>query len=615
MSEYHLFILWEKARVLEQRILDDIRLHFSIISTFEIEWSKEHVSDNFSRFYGTNLPPNSGKEQHCGSGPFLLIVVRDDNPHYDYRDTSRGPESVNTNLFDAKSKYRKWSGGGHKIHATNTPKETNHDLTLLLGINVNDFLTHNTADGSFEYLKKDIAGANGWKSLSELFYVLSNTVDYVVLRGKNELLQNKFTNEHRDIDILTSDYINAKYVINGKSYCNKYRPHEKLTIGAYDYYLDLWQIQRKYFDPYWCKNIMETRVRIGNYWFLDSTNEFYVLLYHCLIFKNEIADDYKKLIEEWLSASGKNNVNLYELLVAFLNKHKYEIYFAPLDQSIKVHTDNKSIQEYACRYGRLISRNETDCNGIHYLTKVYKRDTSFFKVATKDIIDREYCFLKRLENEPYFPKVVGYGALDTDLKYIEITKCQGEDPTTFFENPAHQHLHYIKSFVQEGLKVIQVLIKHNIIHRDIIPRNILVTEKNGKCSINIIDFGWSTDIGDKNAVTPELFGYRDNMGGYSDVYSLGLTLNKIGNNYETRYVFRVREILKQITSVDYADTKFLSRKIEQIQKQLSPTLENRLSEWKFHLRKRHYKEFAFSLLPFQFAYKCRNLCRSICARR
>ncbi len=616
-KELHLFIIWERARYKETDIINDIKANFTILKYFDIQWNSKNIASNFTRFYGTNLPAGSAKEVECGTGNFLLIVVFDENPQYANRLTSKGDAIVNTNMFDAKSKYRSWTGGGHKIHATNSPRETNHDLSLLLGVNSEDFLLNyqNTTD-TIEYLKKDVAGADGWKDLSELFYVLSNTVDYVVLRGKDELLQNKFTNEHRDIDILTSDYLNAKYVINGTSSCNKYRPHERVMIDGYDYYLDLWQTQKNYFDPDWCKNMMNTRVRMGNYYFLDSTNEFYVLLYHCLIYKNNIADDYKTFIEERLSAMNNRNADLYELLIDFLTSHKYEIYFAPLDQSIKVHTCNNIIEKYACHYGRLISRNKIDCNGTHYSTKIYKRKNSFFKVGTKEIIDREYQFLKRLESEPYFPKVVDYGEIDTKSNYIEITACEGESPISFFEIPAHQHLHYIKSFVEETLKAISDLIKHNIIHRDILPQNILVTEKKGKCSISIIDFGWSANIGDKNTVTPQqLGGWYHDSNGYSDVYSLGVIINDIEKYHGTRYECRTSNLLKQIISIDYNDIQLLTRKIAQLQKHLSPTFLDQLSEWKFFIKNHYHRELLFSLLPFRVAYECRNLCRRIFARR
>ena len=43
-------------------------------------------------------------------------------------------------MFDSKFMYREWTGGGHKIHCTNSIDETNHDLTLLLDKNAEDYL-------------------------------------------------------------------------------------------------------------------------------------------------------------------------------------------------------------------------------------------------------------------------------------------------------------------------------------------------------------------------------------------------------------------------------------------------------------------------------------------
>ena len=140
MKEIHLFILWENARYKEKEILEDIKQNFNIIGLYNISWSNDKVAENFTRFYGTFLPKNSGKEIHCGRGDFLLVIVEDENPIYEERNTSHGPEIVNINMFDKKEYYRELTGGGHKIHATNSQEETNHDLTLLLGVNIEDYL-------------------------------------------------------------------------------------------------------------------------------------------------------------------------------------------------------------------------------------------------------------------------------------------------------------------------------------------------------------------------------------------------------------------------------------------------------------------------------------------
>lgn len=610
-KELHLFIIWERGRYKETDILHDIKSHFQIVKCYDILWSDECVSDNFTRFYGTNLPKGSDKEKECGTGRFLLVIVYDENPQYEIRHTSKGDAVVNVNMFDAKSKYRSWTGGGHKIHATNSPKETNHDLTLLLGINVADFIK-NEPTFIIESIECDIVGAKGWKSLSELFYVLNNTVNYVVLRGKNELLNNQFSDEHRDVDLLIDDYENTKYVINGISCCSKTRPHEKIQINNYDYFLDLWPIQNRYFDPIWCQEMLKSKILKNAYYFLDEENEFYSLLYHCLIYKNKIADDYKQRINELKVALSIKEIDLYRILVDFLNQNFYEIYFAPLDASLSVHTDNQSIKDYATRYGTLITRSDIVVDNKKITTKVYQKENSYFKVANKYLIDKEYKYLTELQSEPHFPKIIAYGELDAEFNFIEISKCEGINPIEFFKQPTHQHLHYIKSFVKEMLKVITILIKHNILHRDLIPQNILVSENEGKCSIHIIDFGWAMDIGEENAITPiELGGRYHEKNGYSDVYSLGVVATDIEKFHGTRYECRVENLLRQITSQNYNDIQSLIKKIEQIQQQLPITLKDKLSEWKFFVKNRYRKEFLFSLLPFQVAYKYRKLWQSV----
>ena len=133
-TEIHLFLLWEKSRVYERKILNYIESNFNIINVTEITWSEKYFNSNLSRFYGENMPKGCHKEVHCGKGPMLAIVVEDTNPQYSIRLTSKGHKKVNINIFDSKSKFRDWTGGEHKIHATNSTNEANYDLMLLFQI-------------------------------------------------------------------------------------------------------------------------------------------------------------------------------------------------------------------------------------------------------------------------------------------------------------------------------------------------------------------------------------------------------------------------------------------------------------------------------------------------
>lgn len=136
-GEIHLFILWQKARKCEKKILDDISVNFKILQKIEIDW-RDNFSSKISAFYGENLPPHSEKEKHVGVGKFLLVIVLDETPLYSIRRTSKGAKLVNINMFDSKEMYRKWTGGGHKIHASNDLVESEHDLEKILGKNLEE---------------------------------------------------------------------------------------------------------------------------------------------------------------------------------------------------------------------------------------------------------------------------------------------------------------------------------------------------------------------------------------------------------------------------------------------------------------------------------------------
>ena len=217
-EELHLFIIWENARNKQEEIIKDIKENFEIINIYDICWSKDKFSNNLSRFYGTNLPKGSGKEQHCGNGNFLLIIIKDLKPEYTERMTSKGSKIVNINMFDKKEKYRQWTGGGHRIHATNDEIETNHDITLLLGKNVKDYLKENNTewDGKVINIANDLLGSNGWKTVNEMFYALNNCTNYAILRNYESLPDEIYENEHNDIDLICESMEDTAYILNAK---------------------------------------------------------------------------------------------------------------------------------------------------------------------------------------------------------------------------------------------------------------------------------------------------------------------------------------------------------------------------------------------------------------
>ena len=383
MEEVHLFIIWENALYKKEEIIKDIRENFEILSTYQIEWSLDNFSENLSRFYGTNLPAGCGKEKHCGNGPFLLIIVKDKNPKYEKRQTSRGEEIVNAKMFDKKTYYREITGGGHKIHATNSVEETNHDITLLLGKNIEDFLKENTKKEETIKIKQDLFGAKEWESVNEMFYALNNCCKYAILRNYETLPEEIYINEHNDIDIICTSHIDVAYVLNAeKVFLEDYRVHYVTKVEGKEAFFDL----RYVGDGYYCeeleKSLIENRKYNEKGFYTISDDEYYyTLLYHALLHKKEFAKDYKERLKQMKSKININkDVEFLKVLQKWLIDNEY---FVTIPNDISVQFNKEKSRSLS----KLVYRNEEEIKELEVQNKQIQEENESLKNENKKIQD------------------------------------------------------------------------------------------------------------------------------------------------------------------------------------------------------------------------------------
>ena len=345
-SEIHLFILWENALGKKEEIINEIKNKFTILKIYKMHWSDNKFIDNLSRFYGTNLPDCEAKANHCGNGEFYLIIVKDENPIYAERNTSKGIKYLNINMFECKEQFRNLTGGGHKVHATNDEIETNHDITLLLNVSLQDFKKNNPGewDGKIEKIEKDLFGCNGWKNATEMFYALNNCVRYAVLRNYENLPKEIYVNEHNDIDLICDSVDNCAYILNAeKVYLQSYRVNYRVKVEDKIANFDL----RNIGDNYYCYdlecNLLKNRVYNENGFFVLSEEEyFYTLLYHALIHKNVFKEDYKIKLSSMKPEIMNENTDtetMIAILKTWLQNNKYLV-TVPNDKSVDYNIKN-----------------------------------------------------------------------------------------------------------------------------------------------------------------------------------------------------------------------------------------------------------------------------------
>lgn len=298
-SEYGTFLVWQTHYEIRDTIEELISEHLPIIASYDIIWSNEYVYNNLYRFYGDRLSTSSIKEKFTpGSFPkFRLIVVHDQDPIYNFRATSQGIELLNINFFDLKQLLRNRLGTKFGIHSSNSSVESNRDLTLLTGLNTNDFIKQKCYIHS--PIIRNITGHNGWASIDELFYTLNASENYIVLRGFDNLSKSPIS-EIDDIDFLATNKQSFMWRSNAhKSSRGNERANHLITIEDTPVHIDIRYLGDNYL-PYRLEHrSLKNRVLQNNLIYIPSaTDHYYGLLYHILIHKRSLPKKYEHLFSK-----------------------------------------------------------------------------------------------------------------------------------------------------------------------------------------------------------------------------------------------------------------------------------------------------------------------------
>ncbi|MGC3990528.1 MAG: hypothetical protein QM796_12780 [Chthoniobacteraceae bacterium] len=539
--ETHLFILWQQARDEELRILEDIGTRFEVVAVREVHWSPGRVAENFTRFYGQKLPPGSFKEEHCGSGPFLVVIVRDRHPLYENRPTSKGERLVNASLFDAKQRYRAWTGGGHRIHATDSETETRHNLALLFGVNLAEFTAAHPEpwNGSIESVHADLAGAGGWTSLRQLFSTLNATVNYLVLRNFEWLPDQFATEEHGDIDLLTDSLEDLVFLANGrKVFPGPNRVHYAVPIGGVEVLFDFRHFSDHYYDTTWEKAMLA-----GRQWHergfpvLAREDYFYSLLYHAVVHKPGIAPDYvekltrlaRELRVPHTEQADFSNAAESKRLLDFFLKRKGYFYVRPKDQSVQFHDTLLLAQRPAVVAvealealpllrplpALLSARKLVEHEGRAYFSSVYDDGKAIIKQTTGDLAWRDAQLLRKLDG-PNFPRVLA-ARQEEGWSWASFERVEGRSLPDVLHKVGRTP-EKLAQFFKKGLGILTALKKAGITHRDIHVHNLLLREGRPV----LIDFGWAIS-NELPCFTPRDLGDagRPPDGSFCDVYAMG----------------------------------------------------------------------------------------------
>jgi hypothetical protein len=311
-SELGVFVAWPDAQQDHERILAHIRRRFDLRRVYEIRWTREVVLENYTRFLGGSyaLPaPTLGKAP-SREHPILLMTVVDHSPRHQLKSTSRGTTRINERFLDTTREIQGWTGAGTMLHGSLSAAQATRDLVLLLGTDPKEHLYENPQpwNGSVEQVHRDLSGAHGWSSPTELFHALNHTVRYIVMRNFERLPDCLHVGSHEDVDILTDDYREILAVMN--AYPNvrcipRWGGPYWVRIAGHPTWFDVRYVGDRYYDPRWARAMLDRRVwNAGGFFSPNEEDYLESLAYHAVVHKRAFSPDYKERLASMARSRG-----------------------------------------------------------------------------------------------------------------------------------------------------------------------------------------------------------------------------------------------------------------------------------------------------------------------
>ena len=171
-----------------------------------------------------------------------------------------------------------------------------------------------------------------WHSIDEIFTALNESnCNYIVMRNFECFVSGQvFMNGHDDIDLLCDDLNKVRKVLNAPK--RLYFP----TVNSYYIKLndlivnvDIRFIGDGYYDKKWQNNMLQQRTKFNNKIYVpDTKNYFYSLIYHAIIQKDFLSNEYLNklcVMASKLGISCTTEDQLLEELFRYMKENDYKI--------------------------------------------------------------------------------------------------------------------------------------------------------------------------------------------------------------------------------------------------------------------------------------------------
>lgn len=211
-----------------------------------------------------------------------------------------------------------------------------------------------------------------YNTIREFFLYLNDNSTYLILRNWDDVFnEGIYGDAHEDIDILCDDIEEFKILTGAKNIHKRNdRDNYVIQIGKMNVRFDVRHIGDEYYPAEWQRLMLQRRVRQGDIYVMGKEDYAYSLIYHALLQKPSLSEEYKNKISSSLQDLPSDNPItedvLLDYLKSFLNSNHFKARI-PSDPGVFINWKNlnyvgfkrnlKNIcSRYMFRTGELIKR-------------------------------------------------------------------------------------------------------------------------------------------------------------------------------------------------------------------------------------------------------------------
>ena len=182
--------------------------------------------------------------------------------------------------------------------------------------------------------------------IADVFDVLNkNQISYLVLRNYENLLKPEmYLDGHGDLDLLCEDSQEIVRLLDAKTDRKDQYPykgdgiHYYIYVGGERVSLDLRSVGDGYYCEMWEVNLLKNKVFYNGFYVMDEEAYFYTLIYHAILQKPALSEEYMLRLSEMAQRQGIIVSNYSEngfisILEKYMRKEGYT-YTYPVDYMV-----------------------------------------------------------------------------------------------------------------------------------------------------------------------------------------------------------------------------------------------------------------------------------------